>query len=175
MARYPEAGPVALKTHLVERPNTKAITAGGLSSPLVTFDICGPKAAAAGFKPLVRERAFDVSELSIMTYLQARAAGKPLVLLPIVILGRFQHGLIAQRAKPGNLEPRDLEGRRVGIRPYTVTTVVWLDGILRRQYGVDTGKITWVAYEDSHVEGFVESPNVERIDMGGRTSQTASH
>lgn len=167
--RYPKDGPVTLRTHLADRPNTHAVTAGLVTSPLVRLDICGPKAAPQGFKPLVRENAFDVAELSIVTYLQALFYGKPLVLLPAVVLGRFQHGFIGYRPAAGDLAPRDLEGRRVGIRSHTVTTVAWVRGILAHDYGVDLDRVTWVSHEESHLAEFQDPPNVERIDLKGRT------
>ena len=167
--RYPKTGPLRLSAHLGDRTNTHGILSGAIRSPLVELNICGPKGVAQGFKPLVREAAFEVSELSIMTYLQAKAYGKPLVLVPAVVLGRFQHVFIACRTDFGDAGPRALEGRRVGIRSYTVTTVTWARAILTRQYGVDVDKITWVAYEDSHLAEFRDPANVERIDMAGRT------
>ena len=166
---YPISGPLRLKTHLADRPSTHAVITGEIASPLVTLDVCGPKSTSKGFKPLVRERAFDVSELSIMTYLQAKAYGKPLVLLPAVVLGRFQHAFLACRADGGISDPRQLEGRRVAIRSYTVTTVTWARAILQWQYGVDLDTVTWVAFEDSHLSEFQDPPNVERIDLAGRT------
>lgn len=169
MPTYPASGPLKLRTHLGDRVNTHAILAGEVTSPLVTLDICGPKGVAQGFKPLVREAAFEVSELSIMTYLQAKAYDKPLVLVPATILGRFQHVFLAARADFGDAGPKALEGRRVGIRSYTVTTVTWARAILSRQYGVDLDKITWVAYEDSHLAEFRDPPGVERIDLAGRS------
>ncbi len=168
-ADYAKTGPLRLRTHLGDRTNTHGILTGGIASPLVELDICGPKGVAQGFKPLVRDGAFEVSELSIMTYLQAKSYGKPLVLVPAVVLGRFQHVFLACRSDFGDAHPRALEGRRVGIRSYTVTTVTWARAILSRQYGVDVDKITWVAYEDSHLAEFRDPANVERIDLAGRS------
>ncbi|MBD9596395.1 ABC transporter substrate-binding protein [Ensifer sp. ENS05] len=167
--RYPAIGKVTLKAHVPERSNTHGVYSGEISSPLVELDICGPKNVAKAFKPLVRERAFDVSELSLMTYLQARAYGKPLVLLPAVVLARFQHGFLACLADAKLSGPKDLEGKRIAIRSYTVTTVTWMRAILQRQFGVDVDRITWVAFEDSHLAEFKDPLNVERIELGDRT------
>lgn len=166
---YPATGPVVLKTHLADRPGTHLITSGGIVSPLVRLDICGPKAVSTAFKPLVREGAYEASELSIMTYLQARERGVPLILLPAVVLGRFQHAMMACRTEIAALGPKGLEGRRVGVRSDSVTTVAWARAILQHQYDVDLDRITWVALEDPHVLDYRSPPNVERIDAGGRT------
>ena len=91
MSKYPTSGPVTLKTNLADYAMTKALKEGAVTSDLVKFDFCGPKVANQGFKPMVRERAFDAGELAIGTFLQAKAYGKPVTLLPAVVMGRFQH------------------------------------------------------------------------------------
>lgn len=160
--------PVRLRTHLGNRPNTQGIFSGDVRSDLVELDVCGPAGVSKGFKPLVREGAFDASELSVMTFLQARSYGKPLTLLPATVLGRFQHPFLAVRDGGPIQAAGDFEGRRIGIRSYTVTTVTWLRAILQRQLGVDIDKVTWVAHEDSHLAEFRDPPNVERFDLGDK-------
>ena len=54
----------------------------------------------------------------------------------------------------GTLTPRDLNGKRVGIRSFTTTTGAWLRGILANDYGVDLDSIDWVTFEDAHVAEF---------------------
>jgi 4,5-dihydroxyphthalate decarboxylase len=159
---FPEAGPITLRTHLAEYPVSHALRAGEVKSDFVTLDFCGPKQAYEGFKPMVREGAYDASELAIVTFLQARAFGKPLVALPAFVLGRFQHGLIGYNASRGELSPKDLEGRRVGVRSYTQTTGVWLRGILKHEYGVDLDRVKFVTFEDPHVTEYRDPPGVER-------------
>ena len=116
---------------------TRALKAARVTSDLVTFDFCGPKVANQGFKPMVREGTFDAGELAIGTFLQAKVYGKPLVLLPAVVMGRSQHHTIVYNHAKGELGPKDLEGRRVGVRSYTQTTGIWVRGILQHEYGVD--------------------------------------
>lgn len=166
---YPKHGPLTLRSHLGDRPATRGVFDGSVTSALVTLHFQGPKNVASGFKPLLRERAFDVSELSIMTYLQARELRKPVVLLPAVVLARFQHAYLVSRRGDGAAAPRDLVGRRVGARSFTVTTVCWIQAILRLQYGIDPLTVTWVTHEDSHIAEFSDPPNVERIALNGRT------
>jgi 4,5-dihydroxyphthalate decarboxylase len=71
---------------------------------------------------MVRDNQFDTGELAIITFLQAKAYGKPYVLLPAPISGRFQHHTIGYNAAHGELKPKDIEGRRVGVRSYAQTT-----------------------------------------------------
>ena len=57
----------------------------------------------------------------------------------------------------GTLTPRDLNGKRVGIRSFTTTTGAWLRGILANDYGVDLNSIDWVTFEDAHVAEFKDT------------------
>ncbi len=54
----------------------------------------------------------------------------------------------------GVTSPKDLEGKKVGVRAYTVTTGVWARGILATEYGVDLSKVTWVLADEEHVEEY---------------------
>ncbi len=146
-----------LRTLLGDHPGTAALKNGSIKSDLVQFDFVDLSPTNKGFKPMVREGAFDVSEMAIVTYLMAKSFGKPMVLLPDVVLARFQHGHALYNAKKGKLAPRDLNGKRVGIRSFTTTTGAWLRGILANDYGVDLDSIDWVTFEDAHVAEFVDT------------------
>ena len=109
---------------------------------------------------------FDAAELAIMTYLQAKGWGVPLVALPVVVHGRFQHGQLAYNAERGHLRPEDLPGRRVGVRTYPQTTPTWIRGILQNEFGVDLSRINWVTIEDGHVPEYQDPPNTQRAPAG---------
>jgi 4,5-dihydroxyphthalate decarboxylase len=143
-----------LRTLLGTHPATAALKNGSVKSDLVTFDFAQYSPTNKGFKPMVREQAFDVSEMAIVTYLMAKSFGKPMVLLPSVVIARFQHAFALYNAKLGTLKPADLNGKRVGIRSFTTTTGAWLRGILANDYGVDLDSIQWVTFEDAHVAEF---------------------
>jgi 4,5-dihydroxyphthalate decarboxylase len=118
---------------------------------------------ATAFKRVVRNLEFDVAEMAIMTFLVAKAFGKPYRLLPFVVMARYQHPyLVTNRG----LSPKDLEGKRVGVRSYSVTTGAWIRGILAEDYGVDLSKIQWITYEEPHVAEFRDPPNVRRAPAG---------
>jgi 4,5-dihydroxyphthalate decarboxylase len=146
-----------LRTLLGDHPGTAALKNGSIRSDLVAFDFAQYSPTNKGFKPMVREAAFDVSEMAIVTYLMAKSFGKPMMLLPDVVLARFQHGHALYNARAGKLAPRDLNGKRVGIRSFTTTTGAWLRGILANDYGVDLDSIDWVTFEDAHVAEFVDT------------------
>ncbi len=155
-----------LKTLLGDYPNTAALKNGRLSSPLVDFDFVEIKPVHAGFKRTVRDLEFDISELSVVTFLQAKAAGVPLVLIPTVMFSRFQHPYIVYNAERGTLTPSDLPGKRVACRLYTATTATWLRGILASDYGVDPASVHWLAFEKPNVAGYRDPANVQPAPEG---------
>ena len=148
---------VRLRTLLGGHPGTIGLKNGAVRSDLVDFDFADYSPTNKGFKPMVREAAFDVSEMAIVTYLMAKSFGKPMVLLPNVVLARFQHGYALYNAASGALKPSDLNGKRVGIRSFTTTTGAWLRGILANDYGVDLDSVQWVTFEEAHVAEFKDA------------------
>ena len=156
-----------LRTLLGDHPGTAALKNGSIRSDLIAFDFAPYAQTNKGFKPMVREGAFDVSEMAIVTYLMAKSFEKPMVLLPDTVLARFQHGHALYNAKKGKLAPRDLNGKRVGIRSFTTTTGAWLRGILANDYGVDLDSIDWVTFEDAHVAQLIlDAYAKEGVDSG---------
>jgi 4,5-dihydroxyphthalate decarboxylase len=145
-------------------PHTLALKRGDIASATVAFDFVDLKPTHLAFKPMVREQKFDVSEIAIVTFLQAKAYDKPLVLLPAVMLGRFQHHCMLYNSARGELTPEGLVGRRVGVRAYSQTTGAWLRGILANDYGIDIERVRWVTFEDAHVAEYKDPPFVQRAD-----------
>ena len=152
-----------LKTLLGDYPVTKPLKSGRVRSSLVQLDYADVTPPHAGFKRVVRDLEFDVAEIAIVTFLMAKAYGKPYVLLPAVMFGRFQHPYLMSTS---GLKPKQLEGKSVAIRSNSVTTVAWLRGILSDDYGVDLSKVRWITFEDAHVAEFEDPPNSERAPAG---------
>lgn len=155
-----------LRTNLADYAVTKAMKDGRVKSDIVNLDYCGPTPAHNGFKAMVRENRFDAGELAIVTFLQAKAFGKPYVLLPTPISGRFQHHCAGYNLDFGQLNPKDIEGKKVGVRTYTQTTALWIRGILRHEYGVDLDKVTWMTLGDGHLAEYRDPNNCERLPAG---------
>jgi 4,5-dihydroxyphthalate decarboxylase len=143
-------------------PHTQALKNGEIKSDRVMLRFTEINPVNRAFLMMAREQKFDVSEMAIVTYLQAKAYGKPLTLMPATMLGRFQHGAMLHNAERGTLRPEDLPGRRVGVRAFSQTTGVWIRGILWKDYGLDLGTVKWVTFEDAHVAEFRDPPGVER-------------
>jgi 4,5-dihydroxyphthalate decarboxylase len=163
--------PLTLQTLLASHPTTSALRSGQLQSPLVNFVFADIKPANKGFKPLVREQKFDLGELAIVTFLQAKAYGKPYVLMPAVVVARGQHHTIFFNPERGHLNPSDLNGRKVGVRAYTQTTGAWVRGFLQEDYGVDFRSIQWITFEEPHVAEYTDPPWVRRAPEGKQLLQ----
>jgi 4,5-dihydroxyphthalate decarboxylase len=162
---------MTLKTLLATNPGTLALKNGEVRSPLVDFDFEDVKIANKFFKALVREQRFDLGELAIVTFLQAKAYGKPYVLLPAVVVARGQHHTIFFNPERGQLYPGDLNGRTVGVRAYTQTTGAWVRGILQEDYGVDFRSIQWITFEAPHVAEYTDPSWVQRAPEGKQLLQ----
>ena len=165
------SNPLRLPTLLGDYPNTAALKQGKVRAPNVILDFADVKVPSTAFKDVVRNLKYDVAELAIVTYLQAKAHGKPLVLLPAVVVGTLAHPFLAYNAERGPLGPSDLAGKRVGIRAYSVTTAAWMRGILQNDHGVDLDRIKWVTFEDPHVAEYHDPTTATRAPEGKRLAQ----
>jgi len=155
--------PAKLKTLIGDYPVTKQFRTRTDRFEFAEFQ----GSVASAFKRVVRNLEFDLAEMAIMTYLVAKAHGKPYRLLPFVVMARFQHAyLVFNAAKTPSLTPEDLEGKKVGVRSYSVTTGAWIRGILAEDHGVELSRIQWVTFEEAHVAEFRDPPNVQRAAAG---------
>lgn len=155
-----------LSAAIGDYPHTRALKAGRVASDLVALDFVAVAPINRAFAPMARERRFDVCEMAIATFLQAKAFGVALTLLPIALAARFQESALLCRAESALRGPADLAGRRVGVRAYSQTTGLWLRGTLLDDYGVKPSDVRWVTFEGAHVLEYVDPPFVERAASG---------
>ena len=146
-------------------PHTKALKSSEIKSNRVSLSFTEINPVNRAFMPMAREQKFDVCEMAIVTYLQAKAYGKPLMLLPATMMARFQHGALLYNAERGTVRPDDLPGRRVGARILADHGRL-ICGILWKDYGLDLSKVKWVTFEDAHVAEYHDPPGVERAAAG---------
>lgn len=156
---------LTLRVNLDSHPATQAILDSHVRSDLFRLDPCGPSPAHNGFKAMLFGSTFDAGEMAIATFLQAKSAGIPLVLLPAPIRGTLQHHTAVYNSVFGELLPKDIEGKRVGVRSYSQTTGMWIRGILQHEYGVDLNKVTWMTINGGHVPS-QEPANCQRLPPG---------
>lgn len=147
--------------------NNQALKDGSVRPRTFEFDFIDVPVLIDGFRRMVRGLEFDISELALSTYLCAREHGKRFTALPVFLVRAFHHGAILVNSKAGIATPKDLEGRRVGVnRGYTVTTGMWVRGVLQREHGVDLSRITWVLSGDEHVAEYRPPANVVPVEPG---------
>src|SRR5579859_3465391 len=158
------AGRIQLKTAIGARGWRERLeqVAGQAQSFALSFEEVTPIHRA--FAPMAVEQRFDISEMAIVTALQAFAYRKPLVILPVTLAARFQHGNLIGRRKDHPASPDGLRGARIGVRAYTQTTGVWVRGILQNDYGLAPDSVRWVTQEGAHVHEYRDTPWVERTD-----------
>jgi 4,5-dihydroxyphthalate decarboxylase len=146
--------------------HTAALLDGTVAIEGVEAEFAESRDMIAAFRRMVRDLAYDVCEMAPTTYFAARSLGAPYIALPVFVMRRFHHGGIVCRKDAGIRAPKDLEGKSVGVRAYSVTTGVWTRGILADEYGLDLGKVTWVVADEDHVASVPLPPNVVRAQAG---------
>lgn len=93
----------------------------------------------------LRDKEFDVSEMSLSAYITARSKGDDEFLaLPIFPSRIFRHSAIYVNPRAGIKNPEDLRGKRVGVGFYQMTAAVWARGLLKDEYGVVDKDIEWI-------------------------------
>jgi 4,5-dihydroxyphthalate decarboxylase len=157
---------VRLTIAVAEYPHTSAIRNGSIPIEGVDAEIITVQPQIGAFRRMVRQVEFDVCELAPTTYIIARAYGAPFVALPIFVLRRFHHSGLLVRPDAGIKVPKDLEGRKVGVRAYSVTTGVWTRCILIDEFGLDSSKVTWVVDDEEHVTQLKLPSNVIHTPEG---------
>jgi 4,5-dihydroxyphthalate decarboxylase len=145
-------------------PKTHALKSGTLQVDGAELDFAPIDDAVQGFKTAVGELKYDVCELALSTFLQARSVNKPFLLLPFVMNGKFHHGSLLRRTD-NVFKAGDLNGRKVAMRSYSQTTPTWVRGFLMDDYGIQVDKVNWLVKGAGHVAECKDPPWVSR--MGG--------
>jgi 4,5-dihydroxyphthalate decarboxylase len=100
----------------------------------------------------LRNREFDAAEVSASSFLLARDAGWPFEGLPVFPHRRFRHEFVFVNTGKGIRGPKDLIGRKVGVKSFQASAILWMRGILEHEYGVPHKAIDWYAELDEDVE-----------------------
>lgn len=87
---------------------------------------------------------FDISEMSLSSFLMALASGnRDWVGLPIFTMRSFFHTRAWVGSDAGIERPEDLKGKRVGVPEYQQTAALWSRGVFKHEFGVDPTEIEW--------------------------------
>ena len=157
---------VKLDISIAEYPHTEKIISGEIQIEGVEPNFISVKPQIGAYRRMVRNHEFDVCEIAPTTYIIARAYGAPFVGFPIFLMRQFNHSTLLVRPDAGIKVPKDLEGHKVGVRAYSVTTGVWLRAALVEDFGLDSSKVTWVVDDEEHVLKVELPPNVIHTQNG---------
>jgi 4,5-dihydroxyphthalate decarboxylase len=92
----------------------------------------------------MRSQDFDITELSLSSYLVKHSRGEcPYIGVPVFLSRAFRHTSIYVR-KDRIGKPADLKGKRMGLPEYQLTANVWARALLEDDFGVRPQDITWV-------------------------------
>lgn len=155
-----------LKIAIATYGHTRAVKTKEVPIEGIEPDFVEVNPIIGAFRRMVRDLEFDICEMAPTTYMIARARGAPYIALPIFLMRRFHHGGFVVRPDAGIRMPKDLEGKKVGVRAYSVTTGVWTRGIFVNEYDLDASKVTWVVDDEEHVATLKLPPNVVHAPEG---------
>jgi len=161
-SRFEKGSTMALSAALSNYPYTAAlldhtIEPNGFEVEYVPVE---PSIVAA-FRRMMRGLEFDFCELGVTSYLAGWDYQNDLTAVPVFPSCGFPFRAMHVNTAAGIESPKDLNGKRIACRTYTVTAVVWARGILADHYGVDLDSITWVINDEEHSDGFVWPANVD--------------
>jgi 4,5-dihydroxyphthalate decarboxylase len=123
----------------------QALITGAVESPDFELDVQSSAEDGERHRRMLHEHAYDACEFALGTYLMLRADGGPLHGIPAFPNRKFRHSYIFVNRRAGIREPRDLVGKRVGLRGWQTTASLWARGVLSRYYGLDLTRVRWVA------------------------------
>jgi 4,5-dihydroxyphthalate decarboxylase len=152
---------IGLTTVVGPYPQTAPLKDGRVTSTQVRLEHVSIDPVNRAFRPMANQLIYDVSEMALVTLMLARAKGRPLRALPVVLMRQSAHAMLSVR-KDSTLSVADLPGATVGVRAFTQTTGTWVRGILQDQFGLDVSTLNWVTFEPAHVDGFEDPPSCRR-------------
>jgi ABC-type nitrate/sulfonate/bicarbonate transport system substrate-binding protein len=153
-----------LTTALLSHGQTDALRDGRVTPRGITLRHVEVNPPPMIYRRMVRALEFDVAEVAMTTFLCAKSLGKPISALPVFSNRDLTLTPIVSRAGLAIHGPKDLEGKRVGMRSFTETNTTQTRALLRSEFGLDTDRVQWVISEDAHVAEYEPPANVEMIE-----------
>ncbi|MFC2014576.1 hypothetical protein ACFLUP_01120 [Chloroflexota bacterium] len=104
------------------------------------------------FYDQIKFQRYDVSEMSMSSFLRMRAIGWPYRILPVFHNRNFSYTNIHIRQGSGIRQghPEDLKGKRVGIADYQMSLGLWTRGVLQMEFGVKPEDMIWYQERGEH-------------------------
>lgn len=162
---------MAKKIHLTlacgDYETIRALKEGAVEPDGIELTVLTDMTSSVRHWRMIRNREFDLAELSMSNYLLAKFQGLPFTAIPVFLHRRFRHGFVFINVNKGIEKPTDLIGRKVGLRNFQATNNLWVRGILEHEYAVPHRKIRWFTEDPEEVE-FTPPPDlkIERIPAG---------
>ena len=108
---------------------------------------------------------YDIAEMSMATYVQARTRGLDLLALPVFMGRRFLQPCVAFAPNSTIGSPSELRGKRIGLPQFRMTSSMWHRGLLEHEYGVPATQVEWVTTQPERLDvGF--SPGARVTNVG---------
>lgn len=146
LAREGEGGGTVLRAAGYRMPRFEALFNGSVTIP--GFDVRFEEVGIgdANTNTFSGAQTWDFTEIGLHPFMLAYAneGFRDYTLLPIFPLRLFRHKSIFIRKDSGIKSPRDLRGRAVGTPGYSSTSLTWIRGMLKDEYGVAPQDIDWV-------------------------------
>jgi 4,5-dihydroxyphthalate decarboxylase len=107
---------------------------------------------------------YDIAEMSMATYVQARARGLDLLALPVFMGRRFLQPCVAFAKNSTIGSPAELRGKRIGLPQFWMTSSMWHRGLLEHEYGVPATQVEWVTTQPERLDaGFTPGAQVTNV------------
>jgi 4,5-dihydroxyphthalate decarboxylase len=154
---------MALSVTLIASALTEPILAGTVADPALDLDL-STASVDENSRAMIAGR-YDIAEMSMATYVQARAHGAALLALPVFMGRRFLQPCVAFAKGAPIASPHDLRGKRVALPQFWMTSSMWHRGLLVHEYGVAANEIEWVTTQPERLDvGFSPGVSVTQLD-----------
>ncbi|MFC2072563.1 hypothetical protein ACFLUU_07700 [Chloroflexota bacterium] len=120
----------------------------------ITIDYMGtPGMIPLVFYEQIKFQRYDISEMSMSSFLRMRSTGWPYRMLPVFHNRNFTYTNIHIRKSSGIRQdhPEDLKGKRIGIADYQMSLGLWTRGILQMEFDVKPEDMVWYQSRGEHL------------------------
>jgi len=153
-------------------PLSCSLIASALTAPILDGTVAAPGLDITFTTASVDENSramiagkYDIAEMSMATYVQARQQGIELLALPVFMGRRFLQPCVAFLPNATIGSPSDLRGKRIGLPQFWMTSSMWHRGLLEHEYGVPATQVEWVTTQPERLDvGF--SPGARVTNVG---------
>jgi 4,5-dihydroxyphthalate decarboxylase len=152
-----------LATTLIASALTAPILDGTVSDPHLDLEL-STATVDENSRAMIGGR-YDIAEMSMATYVQARARGFALIALPIFLGRRFLQPCIAVAPRAGIATAAGLRGKRIALPQFWMTSSMWHRGLLVHEYGIPIDAVEWITTQPERLDvGFTPGARVTRVD-----------